>query len=40
MPITDEVFYKALESEAVILGAVGGPKYDNLEFSKDQKELF
>ena len=33
-PITDEVFYKALESEAVILGAVGGPQYDNLEFSK------
>ena len=32
--ITDEVFYKALESEAVILGAVGGPKYDDLEFSK------
>ena len=33
-PITDEVFYKALESEAVILGAVGGPKWDNVEFSK------
>ena len=33
-PITDEVFYKALESETVILGAVGGPKWDNLEFSK------
>ena len=33
-PITDEVYYKALESEAVILGAVGGPKWDNLEFSK------
>ena len=33
-PMTDEVFYKALESEAVILGAVGGPKWDNLEFSK------
>ena len=33
-PITDEVFYKALESEAVILGAVGGPKWDKLEFSK------
>ena len=32
-PITDEVFYKALESEAVVLGAVGGPKWDNLEFS-------
>jgi len=34
IPITDEVFYKALESEAVILGAVGGPKWDKLEFSK------
>ena len=33
-PITDEVFYKALESKAVMLGAVGGPKWDNLEFSK------
>ena len=28
-PITDEVFYKALESEDIILGAVGGPKWDN-----------
>ena len=34
MPITDEVFYKALESDAVILGACGGPQYDKLEFSK------
>ena len=33
-PITDEVFFKALECEAVILGAVGGPKWDNLDFSK------
>ena len=33
-PITDEVFYKALESEIAMLGAVGGPKWDNLEFSK------
>jgi len=33
-PITDEVFYKALECEAVILGAVGGPKWDSLDFSK------
>ena len=32
--ITDEVFYKALESEVVMLGAVGGPKWDNIEFSK------
>ena len=34
VPITDEVFYKALESETILLGAVGGPKWDNLEFSK------
>ena len=33
-PITEEVFYKALESEIVILGAVGGPKWDDLEFEK------
>ena len=33
-PITDEVFYKALECEAIILGAVGGPKWDDIEFSK------
>ena len=33
-PITDEVFYKAIESDAIIFGACGGPKYDNLEFSK------
>ena len=33
VPITDEVFYKALESDAVIFGACGGPKYDNLDFS-------
>ena len=33
-PITDEVFYKALESEVIMLGAVGGPTWDNLEFSK------
>ena len=34
VPITDEVFYKALESDAVIVGACGGPQYDKLEFSK------
>ena len=33
-PITDEAFYKAQESAAVILGAVGGPKWDNIELSK------
>ena len=34
IPITDEVFFKSLECEAVIVGACGGPKWDNLEFSK------
>ena len=34
LPITDEVFYKALDSDAIIFGACGGPKYDKLEFSK------
>ena len=33
-PITDEVFYKALESAVIMLGAVGGPKWENVEFSK------
>ena len=33
-PITDEVFYKALESEVIMLGAVGGPKWDGLDFLK------
>ncbi len=34
IPITDEVFYKSVEADAIILGACGGPKWDNLEFSK------
>ena len=33
-PITEKVMEKALNSDAVLLGAVGGPLYDNLEFSK------
>ena len=33
-PITDEVFYKALESEVVILGAVGGPKVGQIRIFK------
>ena len=33
-PLTDDVLYKAMDSDAVLLGAVGGPKYDQLEFSK------
>ena len=32
IPITDQVLEKANNADAVILGAVGGPKYDNLPF--------
>ena len=31
-PLTDEVMAKALEADAVLFGAVGGPKYDVLPF--------
>ncbi len=33
-PITDEVFYKALESAVIMLGAVGGPKWESVDFDK------
>lgn len=32
-PLHDDTMAKALEVDAVLLGAVGGPKYDNLDFS-------
>ena len=32
-PLTDETMAKAQEADAVLLGAVGGPKYDALDFS-------
>ena len=32
-PLHDETMAKALNVDAVLLGAVGGPKYDNLDFS-------
>tara|TARA_Y100000815_G_scaffold159797_2_gene145080 strand:+ start:141 stop:1250 length:1110 start_codon:yes stop_codon:yes gene_type:complete len=32
-PLTDETMAKAQEADAVLLGAVGGPKYDSLDFS-------
>ncbi|MDP6603503.1 MAG: 3-isopropylmalate dehydrogenase [Rhodospirillales bacterium] len=31
-PLSDETVARAKESDAVLLGAVGGPKWDNLEF--------
>jgi 3-isopropylmalate dehydrogenase len=32
-PLTDATMAKAQEVDAVLLGAVGGPRYDNLDFS-------
>ncbi|MFS4581021.1 3-isopropylmalate dehydrogenase [Phaeobacter sp. C3_T13_0] len=32
-PVSDETMAKAQEVDAVLLGAVGGPKYDDLDFS-------
>ncbi len=33
-PLTEETMKKALESDAVLFGAVGGPKWDNLPFAQ------
>ncbi|WP_299735270.1 3-isopropylmalate dehydrogenase [uncultured Roseobacter sp.] len=32
-PLHDDTMARALEADAVLLGAVGGPKYDDLDFS-------
>lgn len=34
VPVTEEVLEKAKASDAVLMGAVGGPKWENLEHSK------
>jgi 3-isopropylmalate dehydrogenase len=34
VPLTDATMAKAMEADAVLLGAVGGPKWDNLPFEK------
>ncbi len=33
VPLTDATMEKAMNADAVLLGAVGGPKWDNLDFS-------
>jgi 3-isopropylmalate dehydrogenase len=33
LPVTDEVVDDAMNADAVLLGAVGGPQWDNLDFS-------
>ena len=32
-PVTDETMEQAMEADAVLFGAVGGPQWDNLDFS-------
>ncbi|MFT7310619.1 MAG: 3-isopropylmalate dehydrogenase, partial [Paracoccaceae bacterium] len=32
-PLTDETMERAQNADAILLGAVGGPKYDDLDFS-------
>ena len=34
IPLHDDTMAKALDVDAVLLGAVGGPKYDDLDFSR------
>jgi len=34
VPLTDATMAQAMEADAVLLGAVGGPKWDNLPFEK------
>jgi 3-isopropylmalate dehydrogenase len=34
VPLTDETMARAMSADAVLLGAVGGPKWDNLPFAK------
>ena len=34
MPVTDETMADALSADAVLFGAVGGPKWDNIGFDK------
>ena len=34
VPLTDETMQDAIDADAVLLGAVGGPKWDNLPFDK------
>ena len=34
VPLTDETMARAMAADAVLLGAVGGPKWDNLPFAK------
>jgi len=33
IPVLDEIVDQAMQSDAVLFGAVGGPKWDNLDFS-------
>ena len=39
-PLTDKTLEKAKNCDAVLLGAVGGPKYDNLRFFSKARTRF
>jgi len=34
VPLTDETMHQAMAADAILLGAVGGPKWDNLPFAQ------
>ena len=38
IPLTEETLSKCLEADSVFLGAVGGPKWDNVEHSKKPEQ--
>ena len=39
-PLTNDTLKNISHSDAILLGAVGGPKWEGLDFKKDQKEDF
>ena len=38
-PLTDETLADAVSADAVLFGSVGGPKYDDLPFELNPKEV-
>ena len=39
VPLTDETLKSLSSSDAILLGAVGGPKWESLDLKKDQREV-
>ena len=38
-PLSEDTLKRIKKSDAIILGAVGGPKWENLDFEKDRKSV-